>query len=178
MTIQEWTDINYPLLGAAIGRITEGDELSQELLHYTLVAFLERGDAQQIVSSGGGFFYCLKIATNSWKSTTSPFYRQYRDPNPRQELKEKYENMGEDFPSGEIQLPQEDPRMPTPEEIMERIDKKLGELSWYERELTRAYAEHNCNAKLLSRVTNIPRTSINLTLKRVRAHIKKSVNNE
>ena len=169
MTIKDWTDFNYKLLGDAINRITSNDSLSEELLHYTLTAFLERSDAQQIIDAGGGFFFCLRIATNSWKSTTSPFYRLYRDPNPRQPLTEHH-----------IQLhdPDVDPFDTEIPDIHNKIDSLLKELSWYEKELTLAYAAHDCNASALSKVTKIPRTSINLTLNRVRTHIKKTITHE
>lgn len=171
MTVNDWTNSHYKLLSDAIYRITSGDALSEELLHYTLTAFLERADVIQIIDSGGGFYFCLKIATNSWKSTTSPFYRVYRDPNFQQELLPDYLERGEEPPEIEVDLPE------TPD-IHTRIDKELGTLSWYERELAKAYAEHNCNASLLSKVTKIPRTSINLTLNRVRAHIKTKIDYE
>ena len=144
-------------------RITSHDELSEELLHYTLMAFLDRPDTQQIVESGAAFYFCLKIATNSWKSTTSPFYRIYRDPNPRQPL----DLLQLELPDPQVwEFPDETP------DIHAQIDKELERLSWYERELARAYAEHDCNANLLSKVTKIPRTSINLTLSRIRSHVK------
>ena len=169
MTITDWTNSHYKLLSEAIYRITSGDSLSEELLHYTLTAFLDRADTQQIVDSGGGFYFCLKIATNSWKSTTSPFYRTYRDPNPRQELLPKHEEV----PDTEL----EEESLETLD-LHKKIDTELSKLSWYEKELTLAYAQHNCNASLLAKVTNIPRTSINLTLNRVRAHIKTNITNE
>jgi len=63
-------------------------------------------------------------------------------------------------------------------DLYKKIDTLLADLNWYETELTKAYAEHNCNASLLAKVTNIPRTSINLTLNRVRAHIKTKLSHE
>ncbi len=169
MTITDWTNSHYKLLSEAIYRITSGDSLSEELLHYTLTAFLDRADTQQIVDSGGGFYFCLKIATNSWKSTTSPFYRVYRDPNLHQELLPKHEEVP-DTESEEQDLENLD--------LHRKIDTELSKLSWYEKELTIAYSQHNCNASLLSKVTKIPRTSINLTLNRVRAHIKTNLEHE
>ena len=161
MTITAWTNAHYGLLSEAISRITSHNELSEELLHYTLMAFLDRPDTQEIVESGGAFYFCLRIATNSWKSTTSPFYRLYRDPNPRQSL-----DTLPDLPDPQTIEIDETP------DIHAQIDKELDKLSWYERELARAYAEHDCNANLLSKVTKIPRTSINLTLSRIRSHVK------
>jgi DNA-directed RNA polymerase specialized sigma24 family protein len=162
LTITAWTNAHYRLLSEAMVRITSHHELSEELLHYTLMAFLDRPDTQEIVQSGGAFYFCLRIATNSWKSTTSPFYRLYRDPNPRQPL-----DTLPDLP--DLETPEFGDETP---DIHAQIDKELDKLSWYERELARAYAEHDCNANLLSKVTKIPRTSINLTLSRIRSHVK------
>jgi len=171
LTVTDWTNNHYKLLGDAIYRITSGDSLSEELLHYTLTAFLDRPDTQQIVDTGGGFFFCLRIATNSWKSTTSPFYRLHRDPNTRQELQTGHQELPD-------QEPYEEPELFQIPDIHTRIDTELAKLSWYERELAKAYAEHNCNANLLSRVTKIPRTSINLTLSRIRNHVKTNIDHE
>jgi DNA-directed RNA polymerase specialized sigma24 family protein len=171
LTIADWTNTHYKLLGEAIYRITSGDSLSEELLHYTLTAFLDRPDTQQIVDTGGGFFFCLRIATNSWKSTTSPFYRLYRDPDLRQELSHSHQEL----PDQEVT---EEPEPFQTLDIHSKIDRELSKLSWYERELAKAYAEHGCNANLLSRVTKIPRTSINLTLSRIRTHVKTNIDHE
>jgi len=177
------------MLREACMRLSSSSELSEELLHYTLVAFLDRPDTQRIIDSGGGFYFCLRIATNAWKSTTSPFYRTYRDPRLRIPLNEKHPDAKLEYdrddtdritnPTGHVDkikraLMQNDSSEEM-EVLYEKIDKALSELSWYERELTRAYAEHGGNAARLSRVTKIPRTSINLTISRVRQYIKKRI---
>lgn len=188
MTITEWADNNYLPLKEACQRISENSPLAEELLHYVLSEFLLKPDVKGIIMTGGAFFYCLKMATNSWKSTTSPFYRTYRDPELRIELKERhYQERAEEYeeeigtehaPSSrtKAQMNGIEPEQEwTFEELYERIEQGMETLGWYEKELLKVYAENNGNASLVSRLTKIPRTSINLTVKKVRLHLIKSL---
>lgn len=161
MTIQEWANNNYSPLKDACKRIAEGNPLSEELLHYVLSEFLTKPDVQKIVMSGGAFYFCLRMATNSWKSTTSPFYRMYRDPNMQCELPDR------------IEEPEEEPQ--DWETLWKHTQDKIEELGWYEKELLQVYAENNGNASLVSRLTKIPRTSINLTIRKVKLHITQTL---
>lgn len=157
MTIKEWTDNNYLPLKEACERISENSPLAEELLHYVLSEFLQKPDVKTIIMTGGGFFYCLKMATNSWKSTTSPFYRNYRDPNFQGQIPDHAEQ-----PAAEEQ---------DWESLWAQTQEKIQELGWYEQELLKVYAENNGNASLVSRLTKIPRTSINLTIRKIKVHI-------
>ena len=145
-------------------RIAEGNPLAEELLHYILSEFLGKPEVHAIIRSGGGFFYCLRMATNSWKSTTSPFYRTYRDPNLQHQL-----------PESMVDEPEENHEDPGKEELHQKIKEVVEDLGWYEKELLKLYAEHNGNASAVSRLTKIPRTSINLTIRKVKQHVHKSV---
>jgi hypothetical protein len=160
LTIKEWTDNNYSPLKDACKRIAEGNPLSEELLHYVLSEFLGKPDVQTIVTSGGAFYFCLRMATNSWKSTTSPFYRMYRDPNLQCQMPDIAEEPEEEDNS---------------ESLWKHAQDKMNELGWYEKELLQVYAENNGNASLVSRLTKIPRTSINLTIRKVKLHITQSL---
>ena len=51
----------------------------------------------------------------------------------------------------------------------------MNELGCYEKELMQVYAENNGNASLVSRLTKIPRTSINLTIRKVKLHITQTL---
>jgi len=160
LTIKEWTDNNYSPLKDACKRIAEGNALSEELLHYVLSEFLIKPDVQKIVMSGGAFYFCLRMATNSWKSTTSPFYRMYRDPNMQCQIQDIAEE------------PQDEDNT---ESLWKHAQDKMNELGWYEKELLQVYAENNGNASLVSRLTKIPRTSINLTIRKVKLYITQSL---
>jgi hypothetical protein len=157
LTIKEWTDNNYLPLKEACERISENSPLAEELLHYVLSEFLLKQDVSNIIMSGNAFFYCLRIATNSWKSTTSPFYRTYRDPNFQGQIPDHAEQPVEEEQDWEA--------------LWAQTQDRIQELGWYEQELLKVYAENNGNASLVSRLTKIPRTSINLTIRKIKVHI-------
>ena len=190
MTINEWSENNYKPLKEACQRISENSPLAEELLHYVISEFLLKPDVHAIILSGGGFFYCLRMATNSWKSTTSPFYRVYRDPRVQIELNEHHYQQVEEqdrndedlfehsnrnnrtkFKMNGIETEQEW----TFEELYEKVEQGIETLGWYEKELLKVYAENGGNASLVSRLTKIPRTSINLTIRKVKQHLTKTL---
>jgi hypothetical protein len=151
---------NYIPLREAAERISGNDPLSEELLHYTIDEFLRKKDVDMIIDSGGGRFYCVRIMLNSWKSVTSPFYHTYRKP-------------GENINIEEIQdVPNYDD--PTTE-IADRIKEELSYLPWFDKKLFEVFLNENHTISSLSRVTGIPRTSISLSINRIRRHIKKNL---
>lgn len=151
---------NYIPLKEAAERISGGDPLSEELLHYTIDEFLRKKDVEIIIDSGGGRFYCVRIMLNSWKSVTSPFYHTYRKP-------------AEDIDIEDIQdVPEyEDPTT----EIADRIKEQLAVLPWFDQKLFEVFLNEGHTISSLSRVTGIPRTSISLSINRIRRHIKKNI---
>ena len=102
---------------------------------------------------------------NSWRSTTSGFYKIYRGyPNqiPLDTYLDKNDIVDEEY----VQL----------EETAAKIVKELDNLDWYSKELFRIFLEEGHTISSLSRSTNIPRTSISLTINRVRKHVKSKIN--
>lgn len=163
MTVKTWVDLNYERYKQACNRITGYDELAEELCHYILTEFLSRSDADAIVQSGGAFFYCLRMTTNNWNSVTSPFYRIYRQP-----------KIGIDKIPEPMQEEPDD-NEPDIDELAERVSEQLKQLGWYEQNLLQAYVEHGGNASSLSKQTGIPRTSISLTIKKVKTFVNKRI---
>ena len=160
LTVNEWSDLHYKSLGAACQRIANSP-LHPDLLHETIIAFMTHKDAQAIVDSGGAFFYCLRIAMNLWKSQTSPFYKAFK--HEHAEIGPEHENI---IDQSELSL----------EEIYTQIDQIIDQdLSWYENMLLKEYAAEGANALRLSKLTGIPRTSISLTLKRIKTHIQSKI---
>lgn len=151
---------NYIPLKEAAERISGNDPLSDELLHYTLDEFLRKKDVEAIVDSGGGRFYCVRIMLNSWKSVTSPFYHTYKKPSAEFDI-EKYEDLEEDY----------DPTT----EIADNIKRELDKLSWFDNKLFEIFWTENHTISSLSRATGIPRTSISLSINRIRKHVKRNI---
>ena len=149
---------NYTALKEAAERISGNDPLSEELLHYTLDEFLRKQNVEDIIHSGGGRFYCVRIMMNSFRSTTSAFYTTYRKPS------SELEEVGE--------WPDEDD---TTVETADRIKAELQKLSWYDQMLFDVFVDEGHTISSLSRATGIPRTSISVSINRIRKHIKKNL---
>ena len=163
MTTSQWIEAHYEPLRQAVNRIAGGSHLSEDLLQETVIAFLEHKNAQTIVHSGGAFFYTLKIAINLWKSQTSPFFKNFK--HTHAQLLPSHEN-----------IPEEKEEL---EGIFSQIDSIIDkELSWYESKLLMVYIDERRNASALSRKTGIPRTSITLTINRIRKHVQERMNYE
>jgi hypothetical protein len=158
--VEQFINENYIPLKEAAERISGGDPLSEELLHYTIDEFLRKKDVEMIIDSGGGRFYCVRILMNSWRSVTSPFFHTYRRP-------------ANDIDIEGIQdLPDYDD--PTTE-IADRIKEQLAVLPWFDQKLFEVFLNEGHTISSLSRVTGIPRTSISLSINRIRRHIKKNI---
>jgi len=153
---------NYEELQKAARRITSNDVLWEELVQYTMDEFLRKANLQEILDSGAARFYCVRIMLNSWRSVTSPFYYTYRKPT----------DFIDDWKDVE-EIPEEDP---TPiVEMAERATEILRTLPWYDRMLFETFVDENHTVSSLARVTGIPRTSVSLTINRVRRHIKNNL---
>jgi hypothetical protein len=156
--IKQFVEDNYAPLEEAAKKISGNDPLWQELLHYTIDIFLRKPRVAEIIESGGGRFYCVRIMMNSYRSTTSPFYSTYRKPT-------------EDLSDLGYLEDEEDDSLQT----VNRIKAELAKLPWYDRMLFETFVDEGHTISSLSRVTGIPRTSISLTINRIRKHIRKSL---
>lgn len=150
-------DNYYPLKEAA-ERISGHNELAEELLHYTIDEFLKKSNVEEIVESGGGRWFCVKILMNSWRSSSSPFYYTYRRPSADIEEAEGVTEEDDDLT-----------------EFAEKTRTELQKLPWYDRMLFDTYVKDGHTVSSLARATGIPRTSVSLTLNRVRKHVKRSL---
>lgn len=157
-TIEEFVQDNYLPLKEAAQKISGYDPLSEELLHYTLDEFLRKANVLAIIDSGGGRFFCVRIMMNSWRSVTSPFYYTYRlQSNPIDALED-------------VKVEEEDITG-----IADKIKAELDKLNWYDRLLFQTYVDESHTISSLARATGIPRTSISLSINRIRKHIRKQI---
>lgn len=154
MKFNEYLELDYTALIEAANKITGNHELSIDLLHYAIEELSNKPNVQDIVDSGGARFYIIRICMTQWRSQTGPFYRQFVKKHDTLDYHDKSE--------------------PETESVdVTRINKIIDSLDWYDRELFKLFAEGRHNFSTLSVATGIPRTSISLTIKRVRKHIKK-----
>jgi DNA-directed RNA polymerase specialized sigma24 family protein len=158
MDLNLWTNNNYKHLLLSSRNITQNNDLSEELLHYSLEQLLEKPNLQEILDSGGANFYLVRIMLNSWRSTTSPFYKIYRG---SQSNPDNYIFKDEEYVDNL--------------ENVDYIQQELSQLHWYDRELFKIYINENHSVSSLSRATGIPRTSVSLTINRVRNYLKEKI---
>ena len=161
MTPNEFINENYEHLLQSAKNISKNHNLAQESLHYAIEEFLGKKNVIDVVESGGGVFYICAILLKCWRSNTSYFYRKYLTPT--SELYDVGEETEEDVT----------------QELFELANKKLDGLHWYDKMLWKTYVDEDHTISSLSRATGIPRTSVSLTINRVRkylqAELKKSL---
>jgi hypothetical protein len=155
MTLNECLEIEYPHLVEASLKITSGHELHLDLLHYCIEDLCKKPNAQAIVDSGGIRFYIVRMMMTQFRSVTGPFYKMYMNHWSR-EIEERVDETEEHLD-------------------VKKIEQLLQELPWYDKLLFQTFVDGDHSYSSLSRATGIPRTSISLTINRVRKHIKKNL---
>jgi DNA-directed RNA polymerase specialized sigma24 family protein len=165
LTVDEWCKTNYNNLLQSSKNISYNSELSEELCHYAIEALLTKPNVQEIIDSGGATFWVIRVMLNSYRSTTSQFFKLYRG---------HFEQISlESYLSDETDI--EDQAESETEETAIKIRAELAKIYWYDRELFNLYTEGSHTISSLARETKIPRTSISLTINRVRSHIKSQI---
>jgi len=154
--LNQFLEQEYITLQEAAQKITGNNELQLDLLHYAIEELSGKKNLQSILDSGGGRFYLVSIMLTQWRSQTGPFYKQF--------MKEHVDISAWDQPD------EEEPRLD-----VTRIRQLLDQLPWYERELFKIFTDGGHTYSSLSRETGIPRTSIGLTIKRIRKYIKQNL---
>ena len=167
MNITDWTNQNYNKLLQAAKNISYNDELSEELLHYSLEQLLIKPNILEIVNSGGCEFYIIRIMLSQWRSTTSPFYKIYRKNVCQIDLDSYLErnDVADEIAQSTEQI----------DLTANEIQLELRNLGWYDQTLFKLYCEDGKTISSLARETSIPRTSISLTINRVKRHIRSKI---
>lgn len=148
---------NYRELKEAANRISSNSQLAGELLHFCVDVFLRKGDCESVIASGGARFYIVRIMLSQWRSTTSEFFHTYRKHN--DEITGEFEDT----------VYEEDPSYM---ERADRVREELAKLPWYDRKLFDTFVDENHTVSSLARATQIPRTSVSLSINRIRRHVR------
>ena len=150
---------NFSELQSAAKKISGNHELWEELLSYCLEEFLFKPNLREIIQSGGARFYIVRMMMNQFRSTTSPFYQKFRTHTVDLEF--------QDYEEPDVFVDHTDK--------LTQIQDALANLNWYDKMLFEIFVKENHTISSLSRATGIPRTSVNLTITRVRNYLKKSI---
>lgn len=158
MNLHQCLEFEYPQLVEAAKKISGNHELHLDLLHYGIEELSKKSNMKEIIESGGLRFYVVRIMLVQWRSKTGPFYKMY------------FNNSWSDPVDHLPEVENEEVSIDT-----KRVDQLLDQLPWYDRSLFKLFADGGHTYSSLSRETMIPRTSISLTINRVRKHIKKNL---
>lgn len=153
MTLPQYLEQDYQNLVSAAKKITGNAPHALELLHYAITDFSYKKNLQEVLDAGAARFYLVRVMMIQHRSSTGPFYRNY--------IKQSLPIIG-DVTVEEAGEPLD----------INRVSALLEHLPWYDRELFKLYSDGEHNYSTLSELTKIPRTSISLTVRRVREYIK------
>jgi hypothetical protein len=144
----------YPILIEASKKITGGHELHLDLLHYAIEELYSKSNYNEIINSGGLRFYIVRIMLTQWRSNTGPFYKMFFN-------QKSNEIVGDFIYEDEYDFNE-----------LEYI-KALDGLAWYDKELFKIFSDKQHTISSLSRETGIPRSSVDITIKKVRKILRK-----
>jgi hypothetical protein len=144
----------YPILIEASKKITGGHELHLDLLHYAIEELYSKANYNEIINSGGLRFYIVRIMLTQWRSNTGPFYKMFFN-------QKSNEIVGDFIYEDEYEFNE-----------LEYI-KALDGLAWYDKELFKIFSDKQHTISSLSRETGIPRSSVDITIKKVRKILRK-----
>jgi RNA polymerase sigma factor (sigma-70 family) len=163
-TVENFISENYYLLLKIAKRITQGHELSQDLLHEVI---LQLYDKQEIKLKGYDDnsikFYITAVMRINWNSKTSPFHYKIRKESA------KYDELTENFDIADDQENFER------EELLTILEESYAELSWFHKQLLDLYLIMGSMNKV-SKSMEIPLTSVQTYIRQAKTQIKTDVN--
>jgi len=134
-----------------------GGNLADDLFQELMLILLEYDKEKLLSIYNKGYYkwFLVKTLTNQFNSNSSPFAKKYRPKEIDFVLTSEYDH--------NIDI------------LIDKIDKQLNKLHWYDRELFKAYVESGSYRKL-SKQTDIPFNSISRTVNYVKTYIRDHCN--
>ncbi len=162
-----WINSNYSEIELMAQKITRGHPETPDLLHYSLLHFMEHGRAEELVKGGQAMKFLSGIMWRSFWSGTSAYHTEYRQKGI--------------VHAGETPEVAEDPYDDKTDLIADGIRQIIDEMKgsgdlekWFHATLFLQWMDEP-NYSKLSRVTGIPRTSISHGVRLAREYIKKEL---
>ena len=140
-----------------VTKVTHGEDLFQDIC----VWVLSNAKAEQLCVKEQLLFYILRVVAISAFSKNSPYYYKYRK---HKENTFQFQS----FHTAVAEAPPEDY-----EKEMTWIDKNLQELHWFDAKLFQVYYWEGHSLNTLAHETGISRSTINKSICKTKAHLKK-----
>jgi hypothetical protein len=149
------TDIND-----AIGKM-QPRELQDDLRQEVFLVLCEMDESKLFDMYDGGYlkYFIVRTILNMAKSDRSNFYKKFRQV--YQEIPLTYEVKKDEYD----------------EILMNKLEKSLEVLHWYEAELLKLYANNGKNLIAISRETKIPYRSLIKTIRKAKILMKYKIRN-
>ncbi len=151
-------------------RICKSPE-AEDVAHYAIEQFMQHKRAQELVDKGQGMLFLSGIIHRSFHSSTSPYHKLYRQSGRVHELFDKTAERIED----EQYDIETDLKIESIQGIMEDMEADTIE-QWFRVKLFKMWLDQP-NYSELSRITQIPRTSISQAVNECKEYIKKRIDN-
>lgn len=153
----------YELLNIS-NKITKNHELSQDLLHEVIIQLYDKDEINlKSYDDNSIKYYITAIMRINFYSKTSPFFYRIR----------KFSKIASVDISACYEM-EADQEMFESEQLYELLEQEYCELDWFRKSLLDLYLSLN-SLKAVSRVTNIPITSISNYIRDGKKQIKSNV---
>ena len=166
--VNEWINQNYENIKKWLYNVTKGErpDLFEDFIQEVILIFLEHPKARDMVIQGDVRWFIVRVALNQWRSSTSPFHKQYR-PNHTELLI--------DLPLIEEEY---DYEIDIIEDLVIQIldEMHMGTLEeYYQSLVVLIYLDLNKNFSLMERKLGIPRTSLSRVYNEAIKNIKETL---
>ena len=168
ITLNTFLTDNYDNIILMANRICKSHE-AEDVAHYAIEQFMQHKRGQEIVDKGQGMLFLSGIIHRSFHSGTSPYHKLYRQSGRVHEL---YDKTAERIVDEDYDI-EWDLKIESIQGIMEDMEADTIE-QWFRVKLFQMWlAEPNYSK--LSRITNIPRTTISQAVKECKDYIKNRI---
>jgi hypothetical protein len=166
MTLNQYVTANYEDIRKWLWNVTKGErpDLFNDFVHECLIIFMEHDKATDVVRQGDARWFIVRIGLNQWRSSTSPFHKQYRPP---------HNELFMDIP---LEQEEYDMELDVIQDLAVQVldEMHMGTLEEYYMSLVvMIYHTLNHNFSEMQRQLDIPRTSLSLVYNKAIGEIKK-----
>ena len=163
-------DSHYEDIVAMAKRICKGSQESEDVASHCMLAFIQHERAKELIEANEAMKFLSGMIWRSFKSSTSPYHKLYRQSGRVHEL---YDHTLQNVKDEEYDQ-ETDLKIEAIQGLIEEM-KAEGVDQWFRATLFEMWLQES-NYSELSRVTQIPRTSISQAVNECREYIRYTLN--
>lgn len=165
--VSDYINNNFKELQTISKRITQGDQLSDELLQEVILQIYEKGNLiLKEYDDDSIKYYIIAVMKLNWNSKTSPFYYKIRkEPKNYTDLHPSYVN---------YETTEQEDDYQSHEELLTIVEQEFTELTWFSKRLMELYLTLG-SLKKVSTQTQIPIASVGRYIREIKTEIRINV---